>query len=211
MVPVLDSRFKEQFEKVSNLVSSEVNVKEVEFVYDTTGLITKKIKPNFKTLGKKYGKQMKDIAAAFAQMRQQQISDIEKSEVYTLSLASGDVVLEKEDYSISSEDMPGWLVASDSDLTVALDITVTDQLRREGIARELINRIQNLRKDSGFEVTDRIRLTVEDLEEVRDALQDYRQYVCEQTLAVSLDFGKDFGGARVEWDEGTIELLAVKA
>ena len=211
MVPVLDSRFKEQFEKVSNLVSSEVNVKEVEFIYDTTGLITKKIKPNFKTLGKKYGKQMKDIAAAFAQMGQQQISDIEKSEAYTLSLASGDVVLDKEDYSISSEDMPGWLVASDSDLTVALDITVTDQLRREGIARELINRIQNLRKDSGFEVTDRIRLTVEDLPEVRDALQDYRQYVCEQTLAVSLDFGKDFGGAKVEWDEGTIELLAVKA
>ena len=154
---------------------------------------------------------MKDIAAAFAQMGQQQISDIEKSDAYTLSLASGDVLLDKEDYSISSEDMPGWLVASDSDLTVALDITVTDQLRREGIARELINRIQNLRKDNGFEVTDRIRLTVEDLPEVRDALQDFRQYVCEQTLAVSLDFGKGFGGSEVEWDEAIIELKAEKA
>ena len=211
MIPVLDHHFKEQFEKVSDLVMGEVNVKEVEFIYDTTGLITKKIKPNFKTLGKKYGKQMKEIAAAFAQLEQQQISDIEKSESYELTLPCGPVTLLKEDYSISSEDMPGWLVASENNLTVALEVTITDSLRREGTARELINRIQNIRKDSGFEVTDRVIITVEDTPEICESLGEFEAYVCEQTLALSIGLGKDFGGNKVEWEEGTLEIKVIKA
>ena len=211
MIPVLDHHFKEQFEKVSDLVMGEVNVKEVEFIYDTTGLITKKIKPNFKTLGKKYGKQMKEIAAAFAQLGQRQISDIEKSESYELTLPGGPVTLFKEDYSISSEDMPGWLVASEDNLTVALEVTISDSLRREGTARELINRIQNIRKDSGFEVTDRVIITVEDTPEICESLGEFEAYVCEQTLALSIGLGKDFGGNKVEWEEGTLEIRVIKA
>lgn len=211
MIPVLDHHFKEQFEKVSDLVMGEVNVKEVEFIYDTTGLITKKIKPNFKTLGKKYGKQMKEIAAAFAQLGQRQISDIEKSESYELTLPGGPVTLFKEDYSISSEDMPGWLVASEDNLTVALEVTISDSLRREGTARELINRIQNIRKDSGFEVTDRVIITVEDTPEICESLGEFEAYVCEQTLALSIGLGKDFGGNKVEWEEGTLEIKVIKA
>ncbi|MBQ7222799.1 MAG: isoleucine--tRNA ligase [Bacteroidales bacterium] len=211
LVPVVDKTLQEQFEKVENLVLGEVNVKEVEFVTDDTGLITKKIKPNFKTLGKKYGKQMKEIAAAFAAMDQSTIAAIDRSEGdYTLQLPSGDVVLAKEDYEIHSEDMPGWLVASEGRLTVALDVTVTDDLRREGVARELINRIQNLRKDSGFEVTDRVAIMIENKPEVVDSLSKYRDYVCEQTLGVSLDFGSNFGGTKVEWDEGEIEISVSK-
>ena len=131
IIPVLNDKVKEQLEKVKSLLLGEVNVKEAEFIHDTAGIITKKIKPNFKTLGKIYGKQMKEIAAAFPQLSQEAIAAIEASDEYVLSLPSGDVVLKKGDYEITSEDMPGWLVASDGPLTLALDITVTDDLRRE--------------------------------------------------------------------------------
>ena len=136
----------------------------VEYISDTTGIITKKIKPNFKTLGKAYGRQMKEIAQAFGNMDQSTIGAIQGAEAagetYSLSLPSGEVVLRPGDYEISSEDMPGWLVAGDGPLTVALDVQISEALRKEGIARELVNRIQNLRKDSGFEVTDRINAII---------------------------------------------------
>ena len=208
IIPVLDASLQEQIEKVKQLILTEVNVKEAEFIHDTTGLITKKIKPNFKTLGKRYGKQMKEIAAAFAAMDQPTIGAIERAGEYTLDLPSGPVALETADYEIHSEDMPGWLVASEGRLTVALDVTLTDDLRREGIARELINRIQNLRKESGFEVTDRIRVVIAKSAEIEDALAAYGRYLCEQTLTESLSFAPaaDFAGTEVEWDDATLKI-----
>ena len=215
IIPVLNDKVKEQLEKVKSLLLGEVNVKEAEFIHDTAGIITKKIKPNFKTLGKIYGKQMKEIAAAFPQLSQEAIAAIETSDEYVLSLPSGDVVLKKGDYEITSEDMPGWLVASDGPLTLALDITVTDDLRREGTARELINRIQNLRKDSGFEVTDRVRIGIftdvpEFSTEIADALSFYTDYVASQTLAVSVAMVDAPAGSDVEWGDGTININVEK-
>lgn len=212
IIPVLDAEVEAQLEKVKQLVLNEVNVKQAEFIHDTAGLITKKIKPNFKTLGKRYGKQMKEIAAAFGTLDQQVISDIERAGVYTLSLPGGDVVLEPADYEISSEDMPGWLVASEGRLTVALDITITDELRREGIARELINRIQNLRKDSGFQVTDRVNVTLSHNPAVEDALQQFSQYVSEQTLSASIVFADTMpsGAQEVEWEDGALQIAVAR-
>ncbi|MBQ1168881.1 MAG: class I tRNA ligase family protein, partial [Bacteroidales bacterium] len=211
VIPVLNEHLREQFEKVESLVLGEVNVKEVEYITDTTGLITKKIKPNFKTLGKKYGKQMKEIAAFFGEMDQQTIAAIERAGDYSLNLPSGDVVLTAEDYTISSEDMEGWLVASEGQLTVALDVTITDALRKEGVARELVNRIQNLRKDSGFDVTDRINVTIENLPEVAESLASFADYLKDQTLALNITLAKDFGGKKVEWeDDGEIEIKVEK-
>lgn len=216
MIPVIDSRLQEQLQKVQGIVLSEVNVKQIEFITDTEGLITKKIKPMFKTLGKKYGRQMKEISSAFANFTQKDISAIERSEEYTLSLPSGDVVLQKGDYEISSEDMPGWLVATEGALTLALDIQITDDLRREGTARELVNRIQNLRKDSGFEVTDRISVTVEAKEDVVRSLEgenNFSDYVCAQTLANSLVIAQPSemeGAEEVEWEDGKTLKIKVE-
>ena len=206
VVPILDDTLREQFEKVRNLILNEVNVKEVEYIYDTTGLITKKIKPNFKTLGKRYGKQMKEIAAAFQTLDQKIIAEIEKAGDYSLALPSGNVELTSADYEITSEDMPGWLVASEGKLTIALDVNVTPELEREGVARELVNRIQNLRKDSGFEVTDRINVVIEDREEIKDSLTQFLDYVCGQTLAESLQVGNPINGHKVEWEDGELEI-----
>ena len=217
VIPVIDMRVKEQLEKVKELVLGEVNVKEMEFISETAGLITKKIKPNFKTLGKIYGKQMKEIAAAFAALGQDVISEIQASETsgtgYVLNLPSGDVTLNKGDYEISSEDMPGWLVATEGTLTLALDITITDALRYEGVARELINRIQNLRKDSDFDVTDKITVKVfadgPDGEEISASLAGFRDYVAAQTLAVDVQAAplSESGDApEVEWNDGNIRI-----
>ncbi len=215
IIPVLSDKVKNQLEKVKPLLLGEVNVKDAEFIHDTAGIITKKIKPNFKTLGKIYGKQMKEIAAAFPQLSQETIASIEASDEYVLNLPSGDIVLKKGDYEITSEDMPGWLVASDGPLTLALDITVTDDLRREGTARELINRIQNLRKDSGFEVTDRVRVGIftdvpEYKSEIGDALAVFADYVASQTLAVGVSMCDAPAGSDVEWGEGTVNIHVEK-
>ena len=213
LVPVLDDEVKAHVEKVKDIFLAEVNVKELEFLHDTTGIITKKIKPNFKTLGKIYGKQMKEIAAAFSTLSQEQIGQIERTEgVYTLSLASGDVNLSKGDYEIISEDMPGWLVATEGQLTVALDIVQTPELIREGNARELIHPIQNLRKESGFDVTDRIETVIyadgDNYNTIGDALEHFGDDVASQTLSVSLTLERaslapDCAHS-IEWDKGTI-------
>jgi len=210
IIPVIDAKVESQLEQVKQLVLNEVNVKEAEFIHETTGLITKKIKPNFKTLGKRYGAQMKEIAAFFSQMDQKTISEIERAGSYSFSLPSGSVELLAEDYSITSEDMPGWLVASEGSLTVALDVTVTDELRREGVARELINRIQNIRKESGFEVTDRVKVVVESKSEIADALQQFKEYVCSQTLTEEMTLSDNPQGTVVEWDEGEISIKVSK-
>ena len=217
LIPVISEKVRTQLEGVKELILNEVNVKDAEFITDTAGLITKKIKPNFKTLGKVYGKQMKEIAAAFGTLDQAAISAIQDAETalqpYTLALPGGDVVLNPGDYQISSEDMPGWLVATEGQLTIALDIEVTEELRREGIARELINRIQNVRKESGFAVTDRVLVEIfatgDDFFEIAAAVDDHYEYVTSQTLSeidsVSSDPAPE-DAVEVEWNEGTIRL-----
>lgn len=215
MIPILDPKIKEQFEKVEKLVLNEVNVKEVEFITNTEGLITKKIKPNFKTLGKKYGPRMKEISLSFTNFTQKEIAEIERSESYTLALPSGEITLERGDYDITSEDMPGWLVSTEGALTVALDIQISADLRREGVAREIVNRIQNLRKDSGFEVTDRIKVAIENRPEIAEALTSgLTEYVCAQTLAKEITLcNADWmaEASEVEWEEGaTLKIKVVK-
>jgi isoleucyl-tRNA synthetase len=221
IIPVIDARVKDQLELVKGLILNEVNVKEAEFISDTTGLITKKIKPNFKTLGKIYGKQMKEIAAAFGTLSQEVINEIQVAENsgagYVLNLPSGDVALNKGDYEISSEDMPGWLVATEGAMTIALDVTVTEELKQEGVARELINRIQNLRKSSGFDVTDKIDVKIyadgNDGEEIAMSLANFTDYIAAQTLALSVAAAPlaEAGDApEVEWNEGTIRIAVAR-
>ena len=183
LIPVLDPAMGRHIEAVRPLIMNEVNVKRIELVAETAGLITKRIKPNFKTLGPKYGKYMKQIAALTAAFTQEQIAAVESAPETTLDLGGERITVTAADFEITSEDMPGWLVTSEGMLTVALDITVTDDLRREGVARELINRIQNIRKDSGFEVTDRIRVEIEAKEAVVGAVAAYADYIGQQTLA----------------------------
>ena len=186
LIPVLDPAMAEHIAAVKNLIMSEVNVKEIELIEKTTGIITKRIKPNFKTLGPRYGKQMKQIAALVAGFSQEQIAAVEAAPETTLEVGGEKITVTPADFEITSEDMPGWLVASEGKLTVALDITLTDELRAEGVARELINRIQNIRKDSGFEVTDKIRVEIEQKDLVANAIARYADYIASQTLAVEV-------------------------
>ena len=218
LVPVISDSVRARLDAVKDLILTEVNVKEMEFVEDTTGIITKKIKPNFKTLGKVYGPRMKEIAAAFGTLDQATITAIQNAEAagaaYTLALPGGEVVLNPGDCQISSEDMPGWLVASEGALTVALDVELTEELRQEGVARELVNRIQNLRKTTGFEVTDRIDTVIyADAPEIASALASFGEWMSAQTLSrtVVLRPASEAGAdaREVEWTEGTIQI-AVK-
>ncbi|MBP6634335.1 MAG: isoleucine--tRNA ligase [Paludibacter sp.] len=189
VVPAPDEKTFNQLTYVADLVKTEVNIKELEVIPADTEMdnLVKKIKPNFKTLGKKYGKQMKEIAVAFGTLSKNEISEIERNGTYILKLASGDVEITTEDAEIITEDMPGWLVANEGRLTVALDITVTDALLREGIARELVNRIQNIRKSSGYEITDKIAIEIESRPEIETAVQEYASYIGTQTLATSVE------------------------
>jgi isoleucyl-tRNA synthetase len=215
LVPVISDAVRARLEAVKGLILAEVNVKEMEFVTDTTGILTKKIKPNFKTLGKVYGARMKEIAAAFGTLDQATITAIQNAETageaYTLALPGGDVVLNLGDYQISSEDMPGWLVASEGALTIALDVELTDDLRREGVARELVNRIQNLRKTAGFEVTDRIDTVIyADAPEIAPALAAFGEWIGSQTLSRSVTLAPaseaPADAREVEWTEGTLQI-----
>ncbi|MEG0808103.1 MAG: isoleucine--tRNA ligase [Alistipes sp.] len=186
LIPVLDPAMATHIAAVQNLILNEVNVKQMELIEQTTGLITKRIKPNFKTLGPRYSKYMKQIAALTAGFSQERIAQIEASATSVLDLGGEQITVTPADFEITSEDMPGWLVASEGKLTVALDITLTDELRAEGVARELINRIQNLRKDSGFEVTDKIRVEIEPQPFAADAIARFASYIASQTLAVEV-------------------------
>jgi isoleucyl-tRNA synthetase len=194
-------------------VKAEVNVKEIEIISpdaEMSGLV-KKIKPNFKTLGKKYGKQMKEIAEAMTKFSQTQILEIEQNGSYILQLASGDVELTPEDVEIATEDMPGWLVANDGKLTVALDITVTDELLKEGIARELVNRIQNIRKSNGYEITDKITIKVEKQAEIDNTINEYGQYIATQTLSKSIELvDKIDKPTELDFDDYKVNILIEK-
>ncbi len=187
LLPVLDNNFKDQLEKVKDLILSEVNIKEIEYIADTSGILVKKIKPNFKTLGPKYGKQMKDISIAINKFTQDDIRKIEEEEKYTLNINNEKIEIVIADVEIISEDIPGLLVANEGRLTVALDINVTQELKQEGIAREFINRIQNIRKDSGFDVVDKIKIEIQKHDEINSALINYKTYICSQTLALEIN------------------------
>ena len=183
MIPVANEEMKAQIEKVSHLIKSEVNIKEIEFLSPDNNILVKNVKPNFKTLGKKYGKQMKQIQAYFTNMSQEEIHQFEKNNGTHLDVDGVDVELTLEDALISTQDIPGWAVTSQDDLTVALDMTITDELMQEGLAREIVNRVQNLRKTGGFEVTDRIVLTIENNEKTDAAVDKFGDYICNETLA----------------------------
>ena len=183
MIPVANEEMKAQIEKVSHLIKSEVNIKEIEFLSPDNNILVKDVKPNFKTLGKKYGKQMKQIQAYFANMSQEEIHQFEKNNGTHLNVDGVDVELTLEDALISTQDIPGWAVTSQDDLTVALDMTITYKLMQEGLAREIVNRVQNLRKTGGFEVTDRIELLIEKNEKTDDAVEKFGDYICTETLA----------------------------
>jgi isoleucyl-tRNA synthetase len=213
IVPVLNENFRKQFEAIESILLTEVNVKQVEYLTDSSGIIKKKIKPNFKTLGPKYSKLMKQIAAMVAAMDQGQIAAFERDGSFETVIEGEVVRLVPEDVEILTEDIPGWQVASEGNLTVALDIHVTPELRLEGIARELINRIQNLRKESGFEVTDKIELTVGNHPELADALEKFGDYICAQTLALKLhlvDVSEVATDQLVEIEPGLETVLTVR-
>ncbi len=215
MVPVLNEHFKVQFEAVESIILSEVNVKEVEYLTDTAGIIKKKIKPNFKTLGPKYGKMMKQIAGAVAQFSQEQIAELEKAESYVLQLNEETIELSIADVEIMTEDIPGWLVATEGGMTIALDINLSEDLKQEGIAREFINKIQNLRKESNFEVTDRIYIKIEKHDFYNQAVENFRDYISNQTLGESLELVDELDAAtacKVEIDqevEAVIQLQKI--
>jgi isoleucyl-tRNA synthetase len=214
VVPAPDDKTFEQLSYVADLVKTEVNIKELEVIAadkDVDNLV-KKIKPNFKTLGKKYGKQMKEIAAAFGSLDKHAISEIERNGQYTLQLPTGDVLIEAEDAEIITEDMPGWMVANEGKLTVALDITVTEALLREGIARELVNRIQNIRKSSGFEITDKIVVEIESCEEINGAVEEYGNYIATQTLANSVVIKAEVSNAtELDFEDYIVKVSVQKA
>ena len=212
LIPVLDKAMARQIEAVKELIQGEVNVKEIELITDTTGVITKRIKPNFKTLGPKYGKWMKQIAALVAGFSQEEIAAVESGSLHTLDMGGEMIEVTAADFEITSEDMPGWQVASEGKLTVALDITITESLRAEGAARELINRIQNIRKDSGLEVTDKIEVEIQN-KEIALPAEAFSDYIAQQVLAEKITFTAEPQGevcVESEIDEEPLKIALTK-
>ena len=213
MVPVLSQSFADNLRHVQDLILSEVNIKELELLEEGSGVLVKSIKPNFKTIGPKYGKQMKAIAALVAQMTADDISVIESTGGWRGNIEGEAIELDLADFDIAAQDIPGWLVASEGGLTVALDITISDELKSEGIARELVNRVQNLRKDSGLEVTDKIRITVETSDAIREAIAANASYVQAEVLATEIVFSSTSNNALITdlEAEGDTRVELVKA
>ena len=211
MIPVVDEEQKRHIDAVKDLIMTEVNVKEVRFVEGASGVLVKKVKCDFKKLGPKFGKQMKAVAAAVAGMSQEAIAELEKNGKYTFQLNDGEAVVEAADVEIFSEDIPGWLVANEGKLTVALEVTVTDDLKREGIARELVNRIQNIRKSSGFEITDKISIVLSKNPNTDDAVNEYNTYICNQVLANSLTLADEVAdGTELSFDDFSLYVKVTK-
>ena len=211
MIPVVDEEQRAHIEAVKALIMSEVNVKDIKFVDGAAGVLVKKVKCDFKKMGPKFGKQMKAVAAAVAEMSQEAIAELEKNSSYTLQLDGTDVLVETTDVEIFSEDIPGWLVANEGKLTVALDVTVTEELRREGVARELVNRIQNIRKSSGLEITDKIKITLSKNQQTDDAVNEYKDYICNQVLGTSLTLTDEVeNGTELNFDDFSLYVSVVK-
>ena len=214
MIPVLDEKQKEEIEAVKDLILNEVNVKELNFVDNTAGILVKRIKPDFKKLGPRYGKIMKQLAAAIASMEQEEIARFETEGQFTFDIESQQATIELNDVDIISEDIPGWLVANEGRLTVALDITVTEELRLEGIARELVNRIQNIRKASGFDITDKITVKLTSHSETDSAINKYEDYIAKQVLADSIeivDTVSDENCTELDFDSFKLQVSVTKA
>ncbi len=201
MIPIPEKGFKENLERVKSLILSEVNVKKIEYIFDTSGILVKSIKPDFKSLGPKYGKKMKEISSAIARLNQNDIHKFEEEGKLNIRIGEEDIDLQLVDVEIISEDIPGWLVANEGKLTVALDVTISNELRNEGIAREFINRIQNIRKETGFEVTDKIYVKIRKHDSINEAVIKYSDYIGSQTLAKKIELVDNLNG-----DSGEIEI-----
>ena len=204
MIPAVDDHQKAHIEAVKNLIMSEVNVKELNFV-EGAGILVKKVKCNFRTMGKKFGKLMKGVAAQMAALSQEQIAELEQNGTIALDIEGQQAVVEAADVEIISEDIPGWLVSNEGNLTVALEVELTDELRKEGMARELINRIQNIRKDSGLEITDRINVTIAPNDQVAAALEGFADYIKTQVLADSIVLAEN-NGVETEFDDFKLNI-----
>ena len=210
MIPV-DALMKERLESVKSLIMNEVNVKEIDFVEGTSNLLVKKVKCNFKILGKKFGPLMKQVAAAVTAMNQEQISILENEGKIVLDLNGTPAEIETSEVEIFSEDIPGWVVANEGVLTVALDTVVTEELRREGIARELVSKIQNIRKSSGFEITDKIKVSLSKNEQTDGAVKEYNTYICNQVLANSLNLVDEVkDGIELSFDDFSLFVSVIK-
>lgn len=211
LVPVLNASMKEQFQKVEDLVKAEVNVKEIEYLDPDNTFISKKIKPNFVALGKRLGPKMKTVAALLTQLNQEQIRQLEKDGRYNLPVDGEDLILQVSDVEITSEDIPGWLVASKGQLTVALDVTISEELEHEGNAREFVNRIQKIRKDSGFELTDRIEVGVVAENGLKNSLAQFKDYICAEILADKLEFlSENNSGIEIEVNDIQLKVIVLK-
>ena len=210
LIPVLNEKIRRQIEHVAPIILSEVNVKNIEFVGDDAGILKKKVKPNFKALGPKYGKEMKAVGEAILAMNTDQIKELEQNGVVNVLIINTQYSILNSEIEILTEDVPGWLVASQGGLTVALDISISDELRQEGIARDFVNRIQNLRKDSGLEVTDKINIRLQNNSaELAQAIEANRDYICAEVQALSLTLvdNMDEQAAEIPMDEFTLRVM----
>ncbi|MFJ1425341.1 isoleucine--tRNA ligase [Capnocytophaga canimorsus] len=210
MIPISNEAEKREIEAVADLIKSEVNVKEIELLEDASGILVKQIKPNFKTLGPRFGKDMKLVVAQIQNFTQEDIHNIEKNREIIIKLEEKDVTLSIEDVEITTQDIEGWLVASSGGMLVALDIHITDELRKEGIARELVNRIQNIRKDSGFDVTDKINICIQKQKAVEEAVSDNLEYIKSETLTSELTFAENVSGEPIEFDDIVTKISVEK-
>jgi len=212
MIPILNDKFKNQVEKITDLILSEVNVKTLEFMNEDNAILVKKIKANFKALGPKYGKLMKQIAAAISQFSNDDIKKLEKDGQFPIVINEQEINIELTDVEISTDDIPGWLIASQGALTIALDIDITEELRKEGQARDLINKIQGIRKDKGFDIIDKIVLTIQKQEEIHEAINQNISYICSETLAQDLHQveGEIVDGEKVELSDSLVLTIKVE-
>ena len=211
MIPVLDETDKNDIKAVSNLISTEVNVKEVELIDDTTGIIVKSIKPNFKVLGPKFGKDMRFVTAELQKLSNEDIAKIEKEGSIQINIGGKNETISIDEVEINTQDIEGWLVAKQGNLTVALDVTISNELRNEGIARELVNRVQNLRKDSGLEVTDKIKLYLKKDGIIDKAVSDNADYIKNETLTKELILKEEIiNGSNIEFDDVKTMLFIEK-
>jgi len=208
MVPATDEQ-KRHIEAVKDLIMHEVNVKELKFV-EGAGILVKKVKCNFRTMGKKFGKLMKGVAAQMDALSQEQIAELEANGTIGITVDGNALTVEAADVDIISEDIPGWLVSNEGALTVALEVELTDELRQEGMAREIINRVQNLRKESGFEITDRINITLSPNAETDAAVKAFGDYIKTQVLADSITIAEN-GGTEVDFDEFKLNISIAKS
>jgi isoleucyl-tRNA synthetase len=214
MIPILDETFEAKIEAVKNIILTEINVKSIEFLKDASGLFDKKIKPNFKLLGKKYGKYMKDISAQLAAFTQAEIITLENTGTYSFEAQGTPINLTLEEVDISTDDIPGLLAVNSGKLTVALDTELTDALKEEGYARELVNKIQNLRKDSGLEVTDKISVQIADSVILQKPVENFKNYICSQTLTEKIEFSttlkeNENGVKPIEIDDENTVLIKI--